>query len=80
MTPISCTLSEGLMPNEKIAKIKTTNGSFETVEVSISNVRGGKLLAYEVGRDSQGNVLIELPRESVSGRWRIWVEKSAIGG
>lgn len=80
MTPISCTVIDGLMPNEKIVKIKTTSGSFESVEVSAGNIQGGKLMAFEVGRDPVGNVLIELPRESVSGRWRIWVDKSTIGG
>jgi hypothetical protein len=80
MTAISCTVSEGLMPDERIAKIRTVGGSFEAVEVSVDNIRGEKLLAFEVGRDAHGNVLIELPRESVSGKWRIWVEGSAIGG
>ena len=84
MTAIQCTVTEGLLPNERVASIKMANGSIEAVEVPDENILGvDKLVAFEVGRDADGNILIELPRESVSGRWRIWVEKSAtspIGG
>jgi len=76
---IDCTVSEGLMPNEKIAKIETADGKSEVVAVSHKNIEGNKLMAFEVGR-REGKVLIELPRESASGRWRVWVKESAIGG
>jgi len=75
---IDCTVSDGLMPNEKIAKIETADGKSEVVAVSRKNIDGNKLMAFEVGRQ-EGKVLIELPRESASGRWRLWVKESAIG-
>jgi hypothetical protein len=67
------------MPNEKIAQIETADGRSEAVAVSSRNIEDNKLMAYEIGR-SEGNVLVELPRESASGRWRVWVKESAIGG
>ena len=76
---VNCTVSEGLMPNEKIAQIETADGRSEAVAVSSRNIEDNKLMAYEIGR-SEGNVLVELPRESASGRWRVWVKESAIGG
>jgi hypothetical protein len=74
-----CDFVDGLMPAEKIARIERADGTYEEVFVSTSNVSGNKLLASEIGR-SEGRVLVELPRESVSGRWRVWVKESAIGG
>jgi hypothetical protein len=76
---INCRVTDGLMPNEKIARIETADGKTEEVAVSDQNVHGDKLIAFEIGR-SEGNVLVELPRESASGRWRVWVKEAAIGG
>jgi hypothetical protein len=76
---IQCQVSDGLMPNEKIARIETADGKAEEVAVSSQNISDNKLMAFEIGR-SEGNVLVELPRESASGRWRIWVKEAAIGG
>jgi hypothetical protein len=76
---IRCTVSEGLMPSESIARIETADGKSEVVSVSSRNIQDNKLVAFEIGR-SGGRVLVELPRESASGRWRIWVKESAIGG
>ena len=75
---ISCTVHDGLMPNEKIAEIETADGGRESVTVSPNNVHGSMLMAALIGR-SEGRVLIELPRESMSGRWRIWVKEAALG-
>jgi hypothetical protein len=76
---VKCTVSEGLMPTEKIAQIETADGKSEAVAVSSENIRENRLMAFEIGR-REGKVLVELPRESTSGRWRIWVKESAIGG
>jgi hypothetical protein len=76
---INCTITDGLMPSEKIAQIETADGKSEAVAVSSQNIQDNRLLAFEIGR-REGKVLVELPRESTSGRWRIWVKESAIGG
>ena len=76
---IQCYVSDGLMPNEKVVRIETADGSSEEVAVPIQNIDGDRLEAFEIGRH-EGRVLVELPRESTSGRWRIWVRESAIGG
>jgi hypothetical protein len=75
---IKCSVSEGLMPDERIARIETADGKSEEVAVSAQNIENNQLLAFEIGR-SEDKVLVELPRESASGRWRIWVKESAIG-
>jgi len=76
---VNCTISDGLMPSERIAQIETADGKPEAVTVSSQNIQGNRLITFEIER-SDGRVLIELPRESASGRWRIWVKESAIGG
>lgn len=76
---VHCTLTDGLMPNEKIAKIETKDGEAEYIAVFPQNLQNNKLVAFVVGK-RQDDVLLELPRESASGRWRIWVKASAIGG
>lgn len=77
-TKLNCTIIDGLIPAEKIARIEDADGRTEEVTVSTKNLSGNRLLASEIGR-REGNVLLELPRESASGRWRIWVKESSIG-
>ena len=75
---LNCNLADGLMPAEKVVYIQNADGKVEEVSVSSNNLSGGSLLVSEIGR-SEGNVLVELPRESASGRWRVWVKESSIG-
>ena len=77
-TRVNCSFVDGLMPNEKIARIKGADGRLEEVEVSTLNIENNKLLAFVVGKRGE-DVLIELPRESTSGRWRMWVNQSLVG-
>lgn len=69
---------DGPGPSEKIISVKTSEGEAELLIVSHkilqqNTVEVGLPLAFEAGR-----VLIELPRESTSGRWRIWIPESEI--
>lgn len=75
---IRCQVTDGLMPYEKVARIETADGRAEEVAVPSQSIHGDKLMAFEIGR-SEGRVLVELPRETMSGRWRVWVKESAIG-
>lgn len=77
-TKLNCVFVDGLIPSERIARIESADGRLEEVSVSIKNISGDKLMASEIGRE-QGRVLVELPRESASGRWRMWVRESAVG-
>jgi hypothetical protein len=75
---LSSNISDGLMPAEKIARVETADGEIEEVSVSVKDIKDNKLMASEIGR-REGRVLLELPRESASGRWRIWVKAAAVG-
>jgi hypothetical protein len=64
----------GSIPSEEIVTISTARGPEEVV-VHTSQVTDDGVEAGFIGeRDDQ--VLVELPRETLSGRWRIWVPKS----
>ncbi len=78
MIKLNCTVSKGLIPAEKTVFIQTVGGFTEEVTVSKKNLKKGKLEASEIGRNNK-KVLVELPRESASGRWRIWVARSSVG-
>jgi hypothetical protein len=67
---------EGAVPSETVVTIPTTSGP-EDVVVHATQVSAG---GVEVGyiRKKGTEVLVELPRESVSGRWRVWVSESEV--
>jgi hypothetical protein len=75
---LNCKVENGFIPAEKIVYIESADGGVEEITVSTKNLTGNRLLVSEIGRE-QEKVLIELPRESASGRWRVWVNQSAIG-
>jgi hypothetical protein len=77
VTKLKASIVDGLVPAEKIVRIEAADGGVEEVLVSNRNLSDGNLMASEIGRDG-GNVLVELPRESTSGRWRIWVKENAV--
>jgi hypothetical protein len=67
---------EGSIPSEAVVTISTTSGPEEVV-VHVSQASTDSVEAGFIGtKDDQ--VLVELPRETLSGRWRVWVPKEAI--
>ena len=72
MREVSCTIQPGLIETEKVAIIPTAEGGTEEVIVSARVATANAIRAAEVGRQGE-KVLIELPRESATGRWRLWV-------
>lgn len=79
MCRVYCEIEPGLISSEKVARLLTADGRHEEVVVSNKMIKGKTLCASEVGRDGN-NVLVELPRESSSGKWRVWVKDTQIGG
>jgi hypothetical protein len=67
----------GPLPSERVATIRTTRGSEELI-VHASQIG---LQGIEVGLIAQSGqeALVELPRETLSGHWRVWVPKSGVG-
>lgn len=70
------TVAAGVGPSESIVTIPTNHGLEEVVVYSGSIKNQALAVGRILSRD--GNALVELPRESASGRWRVWVPKSAL--
>lgn len=70
-------LGHGPGPSETIVEIVTTDGRVEVV-VDESLVHDRQLLIRRVLDRRRNKSLVELPRESATGRWRVWVEDSAL--
>ncbi|MGP9819722.1 hypothetical protein ACTZWW_06885 [Salinarimonas sp. NSM] len=68
-------LLEGPGPSEALVRIETRDGAEEII-VDSSLVVGGALDVGPIVGMRDGLALIELPRESVSGRVRVWISQS----
>ena len=78
MCQVKCRVEAGLIPAERVVQIWTVDGHEEEVAVAAhEGVAGESLTAALIHQDEQ-RVLIELSRESASGRWRIWVDRSTL--
>lgn len=64
-------------PGEKVLTLQTSTGDSEEVIVHEGLITNGSLRVAGVER-RDGEILIELPVESVSGNWRIWVSDANI--
>lgn len=67
----------GIHPNEVVVSIPTRDGE-ERLVVHKRSLKNSSLeVGYPIGEDNQ-YYLVELPRETMSGLWRIWVETSRL--
>jgi hypothetical protein len=64
-------------PSETTVAISTADGEEEVV-VDTALVHGEELEVRRVLERTRDRALIELPRESASGRWRVWVPRSTL--
>jgi subtilisin-like proprotein convertase family protein len=78
MSKIKCErVADGRIPSERVARVRTYDGPAEEVVVSKRQVQDDYLLVSEIHSEDD-KVLVELPRESASGRWRLWVNRSLV--
>lgn len=75
------TVGDGQHPSEAVVSVTTAEGKQEELIVDRRSIEptqeGGSTLriGYPLKRES-GQYLIELPRETMRGAWRIWVDKN----
>lgn len=72
-TKLKYKILDGLIPTEKVVQIEGADGAVEEIAVPTQSVKGGDFQVSEIGR-SGDRVLVEFPRESASGSWRMWVK------
>ncbi len=70
-------VGKGPGPTESIVEIQTLSGTEEVV-VDGGFLHGTELTIRRVVERRMHKALVELPQESTTGRWRIWVDESAL--
>lgn len=69
-------IADGPGPSETMVGVRTSDGQTEEVVLSRRHAEGGRIDVGSPLLEKGENYLIELPRESTSGRWRVWVSHS----
>jgi hypothetical protein len=73
-------VGKGLHPSEVVVQVQTVEGQPERLVVDRRSIVDGTVeVGYPVRRDN-GYYLIELPRETIGGSWRVWVSKDILVG
>lgn len=70
-------VGKGLHPNEKVVEVQTSTGA-ERLVVDKRAIESSSLSVGAPIRKQNGRVLVELPRETMSGTWRVWVPQTAL--
>lgn len=72
-------IGKGLHPSEAVVEIRTAGGSSERLAVDRKSIQNGTIfVGWRPLAEKKGQWLIELPRETMSGTWRVWVKHSEI--
>lgn len=77
MCQLKCKVIEGLIPSEAVVYIQTMDGDEEEVTLASSSVDGDTVAVSLIHRETDRS-LVELPRESTTGKWRIWVPNTIL--
>jgi hypothetical protein len=73
-------IRDGLHQNEVVVGFDSAEGTQESLVVDRRSLRGDTIsVGYPVGSDqSNGRLLVELPRETTRGQWRVWVSSDSV--
>jgi hypothetical protein len=69
-------IRQGLHPSEMVVAVDTADGREELVVDARSLKDDSLSVGYPIGSDDD-HLLIELPRETMRGAWRVWVPRTA---
>jgi hypothetical protein len=71
-------IGRGLHPSEVVVELRTAAGP-ERLAVDRKSLQNGTLfVGWRPLAEKRGQWLIELPRETMSGTWRVWVKHNEI--
>ena len=72
-------IGEGQHPSERVVSVQTLDGPQQLI-VDYRSIQNQSLdVGFPVGK-LNGHLLVELPRETVQGAWRVWVPREIIFG
>jgi hypothetical protein len=70
-------VGKGLHPNETVVAVQTAAGVQRLVIAKRSIHNNSIPIGWPLGQEGEA-VLVELPRETQSGAWRVWVPKDQL--
>lgn len=71
------TVGDGLHHSEVVVSVATNDGK-QSLVIDRRSLRDGRIkIGYPIKRDNK-SYLIELPRETSDGSWRVWVDESQL--
>jgi hypothetical protein len=72
MCRVECEVRDGLIEGQRVGIITTADGSTEEV-LAAASLFDRRSLRVSLVMETDDRALIELPQESTSGAWRLWV-------
>ena len=74
------TIGDGQHPSESVVMLETADGEREELIVDKRSIDSDTLkIGYPIRRDGD-RLLVELPRETLRGSWRVWVNQDLVMG
>jgi hypothetical protein len=70
-------IGKGLHPSEAVVAVKTSDGTQRLVVSNRSLMKNSIPVGFPLG-ERHDAILVELPRETQSGAWRVWVPKDQL--
>lgn len=67
----------GQHPSERVVRVDTRDGPEQLVVDERAICHQSLDVGFPVGQHN-GHLLVELPRETFSGTWRVWVDRSIV--
>lgn len=71
------TIEKGLHPNEVVVEVQTIGGP-ERLVVDRRSVKAKSISVGAPLRLDADHHLVELPRETMNGSWRVWVKRESL--
>lgn len=71
-------VSDGPGPGEVVVEITTASGITEEAVIHAGAIEGNTIDVGHPIDSSPERSLVELPRESMSGKWRVWVPRDSV--
>lgn len=71
-------LMDGPGPGEALVEVTTTAGNTEQVVVHHTVIENDMIDVGNPIHEENDRALVELPREAMSGNWRVWVPREEI--
>lgn len=73
------TVGNGQHPSEAVVAVTTADGKTEELIVDRRSITDNSVkIGYPISARGTDELLVELPRESLRGSWRIWVRRSDV--